>query len=99
VQRLDRFLAENYLPGFGSHVEYRGNCTIHSGEKDVSLRHLNRQFLTNVEWNDPGVGNTFYIITIADDSRRVAFTVKVSSEQAAQWVVGAVQELAASCGA
>ena len=65
---------------------------------DVSLMHLNRKFLSNVEWLDSGVGNQFYVSTIADDSRNVAFQVRVSSEGAAQQVVNVVQELATSCG-
>jgi hypothetical protein len=98
VKALDNFLAQNYLPGMGSHVEYRGHCVIHSDDKDLSLMHLNRKFLSNVEWLDPPVGKRFYKITIADDSRKLAVAVKVSSESAAQQVVEMVQALATTCG-
>lgn len=112
VKALDNFLADNYLPGLRisplpgmpavastiNHVEYRGHCVIHSDGKDVSLMHLNREFLSNVEWIDPPVGNRFYNITIADDSRGVAVRVKVSSEGAARQVVDIVQALGTTCG-
>jgi hypothetical protein len=48
VERINAFLAQNYLPGFGSTIEYRGSCTVFSGGQLLSLANLNLLLLWNV---------------------------------------------------